>query len=76
MRLQDRGYTKTSLKKAFNRANSLNRHKLIFKPKDKLEDKTTRMILKFSSKHKEVRKIITKYWSILKDDPQPKRICS
>lgn len=44
-------------------------HKFIFKPKDKLEDNTTRIILKFSNKHKEVRKIITKYWSMLKDDP-------
>lgn len=69
IRLLNRGYTKSSLKKAFNRVKLTNRQDLIFRTKKQSKDDTTiRIIMRFSNEHA-VRKIISKYWSILTEDP-------
>lgn len=68
-RLLSRGYTKSSLKKAFNRVKDKDRHDLIFKTKKNKNDDTIRIILRYSNEHERVRKILTKHWSILTGDP-------
>ncbi|XP_040188254.1 uncharacterized protein LOC120920313 [Rana temporaria] len=70
-RLLIRGYTKTSLKKAFNRVRDTNRRSLIFKPKNtsKKEESNTRVIINFSNEHQKIRKTISKFWPILTEDP-------
>lgn len=68
-RLLTRGYTKSSLKKAFNRVKDQDRHALIFGTKIRKPDDTTRIILRYSNEHNTIRKILTKHWSILTDDP-------
>ncbi|XP_073478692.1 uncharacterized protein [Aquarana catesbeiana] len=69
IRLMNRGYSKSSLKKAFNRVKQTNRRDLIFSKKPTKEDDTTRIIVRFSNEHFKINKIISKYWSILTDDP-------
>lgn len=70
-----RGYTKTSLKKTFNRVTNIERRDLIFKKtkrgnnKNIEETNTTRIILRYSNEHGKIRKILTKYWPISTEDP-------
>lgn len=70
-----RGYTRTSLKKAFNQAQGIKRHDLIFKPHRKKgkEENVSRIIMNYSNEHVKIRKIIDKHWSILTDDPVLKK---
>lgn len=68
-RLLIRGYTKSSLKKAFNRVKNQDRHTLIFGSKTRKSDDTIRIILRYSNEHSTIRRILTKHWSILTDDP-------
>lgn len=48
----------------------LTEQKIIFKKKaHNKEDNTTRIIMRYSNEHQEIRKIISKHWSILTEDP-------
>ncbi|XP_040196442.1 uncharacterized protein LOC120929219 [Rana temporaria] len=72
LRLSSRGYTKTCLRKAFNRVKALDRRQLIFKTKSRKvrsEENNSRIILGFSNEHTRIRRIITKFWPILTEDP-------
>lgn len=64
-RLLLRGYSRTSLKKAFKRANTRSCQDLLYSTKPKNEDNSLRIITKYSNQHQQIRKIVSKYWHIL-----------
>lgn len=48
---------------------SVKRQDLLFKSKKNKKGEVTRIILRFSNKHTEVRNLLQKYWSVLTEDP-------
>lgn len=75
-RFLERGYTKSSLRKAFNRVKKIERHNLIFKPK-KIQPGSQdmpRIILTYTNEHESIRKILQKNWSILTNDTTLKQL--
>lgn len=67
-RLLMRGYSHTCLKKAFKRANNQVRQDLLFSKKKTDTAQATQIITKYN-KHKTIRKIIEKFWHLLRIDP-------
>ncbi|XP_040212985.1 uncharacterized protein LOC120943646 [Rana temporaria] len=68
-RLLLRGYSKSLLRKAFNKAARQSRINLLFKQKVNTESQPVRFITRYSSHHIEVRNILNKHWSLLTNDP-------
>lgn len=68
-RLRDRGYSHSTLKKAYNRAKAPDRNMLIHKKKIKSSSQAVRIITSYTKQHKQVRKIFSKYWPLLLADP-------
>lgn len=73
-RLLQRGYSCTSLKKAFTRATSHTRQKLIYSQKPQNQDNPLWIITKYCNQHAEVRKIVYKFWHVLTMDPNLGRL--
>ncbi|CAJ0967689.1 unnamed protein product [Ranitomeya imitator] len=68
-RFLSRGYSKRSVKKAYNRARNTSRHQLLFSnPRDK-SNQQVRMITQYHSWWKEMSQILAKHWHILLADP-------
>lgn len=72
-RLLIRGYSKTNLKKAFNRVKNLNRHSLIYKTRQERSSTSTRVITKFNRQHAKVRTIYNIFWYLLTADQRISR---
>lgn len=69
-RLLERGYSRSCLRKAFNKAATKSRNDLLFKTqvKQTSDCNKTRLIMCFSKQHKQIRESIQRHWSILTDD--------
>lgn len=61
---------RSCLHKAFNKVTIKSRNDLLFKTPSKtiLDSNITRLIVRFSNQHKQIREIIQRHWSILTDD--------
>lgn len=69
-RLLCRGYSHSTLKKAFRRANGQTRRELLFIHRRKTDDcSATRMIMRFSNQHESIKSIFNRYWYLLYADP-------
>lgn len=66
-RLLARGYSRTTLRKAFNRASALDRHSLLFGPTRPKKPYTSKIITTFSTHHHQLRNILSNHWHILTD---------
>lgn len=66
--LLTRGYSNTCLRKAFNRVKNLNRHHLLYKPRQDKSSTSTRIITKYNRQHAKLRSIYNKYWYLLAAD--------
>lgn len=65
-RLLSRGYTRTNLKNAFNKACQRSRHSLLYNPpRPKAAKETVWFITTFSAHHSTLRSILTKHWHLL-----------
>lgn len=73
-RLLLRGYSNTSLKKAFRRATTRSRQDLLYSQQHTKSDNSLRIITKYCNQHTEIRKIVSKYWHILMMDPNLRRL--
>lgn len=72
--LLSRGYSRSCLKKAYNKAMRQSRAILLPKPKPRDSSNPTRIIMRFSRQHVTVKNILQKHWSILTDDPTLKTL--
>lgn len=68
-RLLERGYSRSLLKKDFNKTSALNRKQLLYRKNDKTPDSDTRCILTFNRDHLKIKTIFQKYWFLLTEDP-------
>lgn len=67
-RLHQRGYSKSLLKKAFNKVVKLNKKYLIHSKRSPSVDQSVRIITQFSQQHTQMKGILTKYWPLLTAD--------
>lgn len=69
-RLLEKGYSKKMLKKAYQKAQALDRQEILYpKNQDKKENvNRIRFITKFCDEHKAIRKTLQKYWYLLQAD--------
>lgn len=69
-RLLTRGYSKTCLKKAYNRACTRTRNDLLHNPSSKTRrENPISIITRFSNQQKWIKSIVQKYWHVLTMDP-------
>lgn len=68
--LLERGYSRTILKKAYQRALGKTRSQLLYKNQKKTSINMARFITKFSRQHSQLREIMQKYWHLLLADPK------
>lgn len=68
-RLLQRGYTKTTLKKAFNKTCEKERHDLFFGKVNTKQSESVRIVTTYSGNHKLIRETIRKHWHLLTGDP-------
>lgn len=68
-RLLARGYTKTTLKKAFKKAITKPRSALLFPEPKQTNSEVVRLITTYSDQHQTIRSTIQKHWHILTTDP-------
>ncbi|OCT93721.1 hypothetical protein XELAEV_18011398mg [Xenopus laevis] len=78
-RFRERGYSHNSLKKAYQIALAKDKNSLLvpqkqLSPIKQKENKQIRLIGDFSSEHKEITRILSKYWHILEQDRDLKQI--
>lgn len=66
-RLLARGYNRTTLRKAFNKALAQDRQTLLFGPPRPKKPYMTKIITKFSTHHHQLRNILSNHWHILTD---------
>lgn len=64
-----RGYSKTSLKKAFRRVQGRPRHELVFGCNNRPESSTVKLITLYTRKHEDLYRFIKKHWWLLSGDP-------
>lgn len=57
-----RGYSKTSLKKAFRRVQGRLRHELVFGCNNRPESSTVKLITRNTQKHEDLYRFIKKHW--------------
>ncbi|XP_040189948.1 extracellular calcium-sensing receptor-like [Rana temporaria] len=67
-RLKERGYSKTCLRQAFNKASTLERNTLIYKSKADPKTNTTRVITWFNRQRGLIRNIYSTFWHLLTSD--------
>ncbi|XP_073460898.1 uncharacterized protein [Aquarana catesbeiana] len=67
-RLLERGYSNTCLKKAYKRALNQSRRDLLNAQKQPSKDETIRIITTYSSEHRQIKRILNKYWHLLTMD--------
>lgn len=72
IRLMERGYSRSCLRKAYNQTSAKTHFELLFKqkPKKNSDLDTTRVVMRYSKQHEEMQKIVQKHWTILTDDPR------
>lgn len=68
-RLLTRGYSKSLLRKAFNKAARQSRTTLLYKQKSIPLSQPVRFITHYSRNHNKVRNVLVKHWSLLTNDP-------
>lgn len=61
------GYSCTSLRRAFNRANEHTRTSVLFAPPCTTGNNTAKVITKFSAHHGQLRNILGRHWHLLTD---------
>lgn len=62
------GYSKKSLKRAYNREVTHDRTALLFKPKSSKQEDQVRFITQYTYGHQKVRNILCRYWHLLSND--------
>ncbi|XP_069592039.1 uncharacterized protein [Ranitomeya imitator] len=67
-RFYERGYSKRSIKHAYNRARNTNRHDLLYSKTDKQKVDSTRMITQYHSQWSKMYEVMKKHWPILMAD--------
>lgn len=77
-RLLARGYSRSCLRRAYNKTIGQSRQKLLFQSKSKKNSNfdPMRIIMRYSSQHTEIRENIKKQWSILIDDQRIQQFIS
>lgn len=74
----ERGYSRSCLRKAYNRMAAKSQNKLLFKSisKKATDCDPTRIILRFSKQHKQIKEIIQRHWTIFRGDPKVQKFIS
>ncbi|CAJ0943749.1 unnamed protein product [Ranitomeya imitator] len=68
-RFLDRGYSKRSVKRAYNRAKHFDRHQLLFSSKQTKATNQVRLVTQYHSRWRDMSDILAKHWPILLADP-------
>lgn len=68
LRLLERGYIKSVMKKAYKLAKSIQRDSLLFKEQPRDQSPEVRFITTFIDQHSQVRSILRRYWCLLSLD--------
>lgn len=69
LRLLERDYTKTTLRKAYNKTCQKNRQELLFGNQTNKQLDTVRIVTTYSSNHYMVKETVGKHWHLLTGDP-------
>lgn len=67
-----RSYSRSCLRSAYNKTFAQSRVGLLFKHRvrDDSDSDPTRIIMRFSKQHNEIKEKVRKHWTILSDDPK------
>lgn len=68
-RLLARGYSRSLLRKAFNKAKNRSRNELLYTKKARPQDSTVKLITRFSAHYQDLYSILSKHWHFLVEDP-------